>query len=245
MKTKLILAIALLAAAAFGQTALTQTTLSSAITANQNVVQVASLTGIACSVTQLQPLYILDPGTRQGELVNCSKTSSTGGNFLTLQRGANFRTAHVTGAIVVISNANNFAQSFSLTDPYGANCGPCKLYTPLINTSNGNQWLWSTLTLSWVPGFNNPNQPAVTADVASAAGVVVPSGPLFALTGNSAITGFTLPVGFATGGFCAFPTGTFTWTTATNIGLAGTAVVGRTVCFTWDWATSKWYPSYV
>ena len=246
MKTKLILAIVLLAAAAFGQTALTQTTLSSAITSNQTVIQVASLTGIACSVTQLQPLYILDPGTRQGELVNCSKTSSTGGNFLTVQRGANFRAAHVTGAIVVISNANNFAQSFSLTDPYGACTAAKTVYTPLINTVNGYQWLCSTLTLSWVPGWNNPNPAVVTAAVASTAGPITPSGPLFHITGNSAITGFVHPVGLTSGGFCVIPDGTFTWTTGDgSIALGGTAVVNKTLCFTYDWSVSKWTPSYI
>lgn len=243
MKNKLFLAIGLLAASfCSGQTALTSTTLSAAISVNQTVFAVASVTGIACSTTNLTPLYILDPGNVTGELVNCQAVSGT---TLTVQRGAAFRAAHVTGAIVVISNANNKAQSFVLSDPFGACTTANTLYAPRINTNNGRQWLCSTLTLAWVPGFNNPNPAQTTAVVASAAGAILPSGPLFHVSGTAAVTGFTLPVGFTSGGFCIVPDGNFTWTTAGNIGLAGTAVTGRVLCFTYDWAAGKFYPSYV
>lgn len=40
------------------------------------------------------------------------------------------------------------------------------------------------------------------------------------------------------------PTGVFTTTTAGNIALASTAVVGRALIMTWDAGTGKWYPSY-
>jgi hypothetical protein len=41
------------------------------------------------------------------------------------------------------------------------------------------------------------------------------------------------------------PTGAFTWTTAGNIAVAGTAVVNRMITMAYDSGTSKWYPSYV
>ena len=245
MKTKLILAIALLSGAAFGQTALTQTTTSAAITGNQTTIQVASLTGIACSKTALQPLYIIDPGVIRGELVQCSATSTSGGNFLTVQRGAAFRAGHVSGATVVISNAASYAQSFREYDPYGSCTAVNTLYTPWINTNNGRQWLCSTVTLSWVPGFNNPDPPGVTTLVASAAGLITPSGPLFHVNGTAAVTGFNIPVGYVGGGFCIIPDAVFTWTAANNIALAGTAVVNKQLCFTYDWKAAKFYPSYI
>jgi hypothetical protein len=41
------------------------------------------------------------------------------------------------------------------------------------------------------------------------------------------------------------PTGVFTWTTAGNIALAGTAVVSKALTMTYDATTTKWYPSYI
>ena len=98
----------------------------------------------------------------------------------------------------------------------------------------------------WVAGFNNPEpNKGPTAAVASAAGAILPSGPLFHVTGALAVTGFTIPVGFAGGSFVVIPDGAFTWTTAGNIAVAGTAVVNRALTFTWDSSVSKFNPSYV
>ncbi|HEY1533771.1 MAG TPA: hypothetical protein VGF76_07120, partial [Polyangiaceae bacterium] len=97
----------------------------------------------------------------------------------------------------------------------------------------------------WVPGWGNTDSPArVSAAVASAAGLITPSGPLFHITGTAAITGFNVPVGFQSGGFCAIPDGAFTTTNATNIAIASTAVVNKLLCWTWDDTNSKFVPSY-
>lgn len=65
------------------------------------------------------------------------------------------------------------------------------------------------------------------------------------VTGALAITGITVPfVGFS-GTVTFFPTGAFTWTVATNIALAGTAVVGKALDFHYNPVTQKWYPSYI
>lgn len=248
MKTNRILLIfAALAGLAFGQTALTQTTLSAAITTNQTVIQVASLTGISCSTTQLQPLYIIDPGVSRGELVNCQATSSTGGNFLTVQRGGAYRSGHASGSLVVISSSINYAQSFKQYDPYGTCTATQQLVTPWINTNNGNQWLCSTVTGTWVPSWQNQylgSAEGSTATVASAAGQITPSGPFFSISGTAAITGFLIPVGFTNGHFCVVPTGAFTTTTANNIAVASTAVAGVVDCWYWNASTSKWQPTY-
>lgn len=245
MKTKtltLILAGLLLAASASSQVALTSTTTTAAVLVNQTVIPVTSATGITANPRSI--LYIIDKNQRVGELVTVTAVSGTN---LTVERGASgTRFAHATGAYVIIGSAISEAQSFQRADPAGNCVAAQTLFTPWINVVNGRQWLCSTLTLTWVAGWNTPDVPAgITADVASAAGVVLPGGPLFTMTGTAAITGFTLPVGFAGGSFCAMPTGAFTWTTATNIGLAGTAVVGRVLCFTYNVVTAKWLPSYV
>lgn len=245
MKNKLFLVFAFLGLAftAQAQTALSQTTLSAAITVNQTVFAVASATGLTGSITQPRNLYIIDPGTIQGEVM---QQVAANGTTITVQRTGINKAAHVNGAIVIFANAPNQAQAFRPNStPRGGCTAANELYTPRIDTATGYEWICSTSTLSWVPGWNNPNPPGVTADQASVAGLMTPASPLFTVTGTNAITGWTLPVGFAGGTFCVFPTGTFTWTTATNIGLAGTAVVGRTLCFTWNWLTTKWYPSYV
>jgi hypothetical protein len=114
-----------------------------------------------------------------------------------------------------------------------------------VNTKTGSEWLCSTVTLSWVPGFGNDVGPAaVTAAVASAAGKITPSGPLFHITGTAAITGFNIPVGFTGGNVCAIPDGIFTTTNANNIAIASTAVVSKTECWTYDTNAAKFYPAY-
>lgn len=80
---------------------------------------------------------------------------------------------------------------------------------------------------------------------ASAAGLFVPTSVATVVSGAEAFTGITIPYeGFA-GPIFIMPTGAFTWTTATNIAVAGTAVVGRLLIFWYNPITAKWYPSYV
>ena len=238
---KLLLILTLGASATFAQTALTQTTLSAAISANQTRFAVASATGIsgASGGQQGTLLYVLEPGTKIGEVM---AVTSVSGTTLTVFRGdQNRAVAHPSGAIVVIAPADALAS----VDPRGSCNATSWPYTPYINITNGDQWLCSTLTNTWVPGFNNSSaQPAVTAVVASAAGAVTPSGPLFHISGTAAITGFNLPVGFVGGSFCVVPDAIFTTTAAGNISLATTAVVNRRVCWQWDSVAVKWSPSY-
>jgi hypothetical protein len=88
-------------------------------------------------------------------------------------------------------------------------------------------------------------QAQVTAKVASAAAAILPSGPLFHVDGTLAVTGFTVPVGGVGASFSIIPDAVFTWTTAGNIALAGSAVVNKLLTFTWDATNSKYIPSYI
>jgi hypothetical protein len=147
---------------------------------------------------------------------------------------------------------------FQQDPPYqGACLSTAITATPYVNVLTGAQWLCSSITGTWVPGWNNPLVPMgakVTTAVASAASVLTPSGPLFHITGSTTgITGFAAPIGFnATsvggGSFCVIPDGA--WTTVTG-GPAGqafkkasTAVAGQTMCFTYDPVSLLWDASY-
>ena len=228
----LMLALSVIGSA---QTALTHTTLSSAVTATTNTFIVASATGISAGTN----LYVIDFHSVIGELVVVRSVSST---TLTVTRGGGFQRAHVSGARVVIAPTPS---AFYNRNPKGACTAASTLYTPWINTTTGEQWLCSTVTLSWVPGFGAlTNTTGPTATVASAAGLIIPSGPLFIVSGTAAITGFTQPIGYAGAPFCIIPTGAFTTTTANNIAIASTGVVGKTLCYTYNVNTNKFYPSY-
>ncbi len=239
MKTKLILALAILAASAFGQTALLSTTITNAMTntTSQNVA-VASTSNITSGQSRL---YILDKGGQgRGELTGIVTVVSSG--ILNIPRGSAFRAGHPALSVAVIINS---AQAIQNYDPFGSCTAANTLYTPWINQNNGNQWYCSTKTLAWVAGFNNLNEvDGPTADVTSVAGLTVVASRLFHVTGTAAITGWTLPATFNGGTFCTIPDGAYTTTTATNIAIASTATAGRLLCFTWSSADTKWYPTY-
>jgi len=234
--TVLALAVAL-CASAFGQTALTQTTLNGALSKTGSTAVLTSVTGVSVGSF----LYIVDYGNIRGELVRVSAVNTTT-NRVTLNRGSQFETGHVSGARVIIAPTGN---AFYTYNPQGACTATATAFTPWINTETGEQWLCSTVTNSWVPGFGAiVGTRGVTATVASAAGPITPSGPLFTVSGTAAITGFTQPIGYAGAPFCIIPSGIFTTTAAGNIAVASTAVVGRQLCYSYNSSTDKFTPSY-
>ena len=87
---------------------------------------------------------------------------------------------------------------------------------------------------------------AAAATIASAATIAPTKGITF-ISGTAAVVTITADADVSsTGGtITLIPTGAFTWTTAGNIAVAGTAVVSRALTMTYDSGTSKWYPSYV
>lgn len=277
--TKLFATLAVLAALAIGtpaqQAFLGQTTLSAAVqgqylgsVSGANVpaptlVQVASVTSIVgitpnLSITASQPnqtyIYV---GREQ------MRVTAVNGTALTVVRGVNGTVAvpHPSGDMVLFGPS----RFFYVMDPGGiptANGGISGVactqanvqVSPWLNVRTGAQWLCSSVTGTWVPGWNNSGQDnlAATASVASVAGTTIPSGPLFTMTGTNAIVNFGTPVGFnatASGGGCfvAIPTAIWTWTAAGNIATAGTVTAGNSVpvTFCWNALTSKWVPSRI
>jgi hypothetical protein len=110
------------------------------------------------------------------------------------------------------------------------------LTTPNIGAATG-----TSLTLS---GFNATNAAAPT--IASAT-TIAPTKQITFISGTTAVVTITAATPISSGGgvIRLIPTGAFTWTTAGNIAVAGTAVVNRVLTMVYDSGTSKWYPSYV
>ena len=228
----LLASLLMLAVFAVGQAVPLQTSLSSAVaTSTQTTVYPASVTNFAVG-----NLLYVDNEVMAIKAINTSAVS------VTVTRGQSGTAAapHASGTMVLVG----VGAVFQTYDPSGYCTAATTIAQPLINVRNGNQWLCSSVSNTWVPGFNNSGADSPTAAVASAAGVILPSGPLFHVTGALAITGFTVPVGFSKGNICVIPDGTFTTTTAGNIALASTAVVSKVNCWSYDPNTAKFYPSY-
>ena len=87
---------------------------------------------------------------------------------------------------------------------------------------------------------------AAAPTIASAA-TIAPTTSIVFISGTAAVVTITAPTPIASGGgrITLIPTGAFTWTTADNIAVAGTAVVSRALDMIYDVTTTKWYPSYV
>lgn len=266
--------VAALCSISFGQAALTQTTLAAAQTCGascgasgvgstslQLTVNLASATGITQAFNG-QPVTFVLIGQEVEGILTTVTGQTTIFNVLRGQMGTKV-SAHPSGDMVLAQvvtpqfGGNSGSGGLQVVDPpVNANCtSTATLVTPWVNVSSGAQWLCSSITNTWVPGWNNPysggpgGRSSVTAAVASAAGQVTPSGPLFHITGTAAITGWLIPIGFnatALGGgsFCVIPDAIFTTTTANNIALATTAVVNKIDCWSWDATNSKFAPTY-
>lgn len=240
-----------LALSAFGQTALTATTLSAALNSSANSFTLASATGITAGSTLL---YFEDGTGGDGNAGEAAFVNAVNGTTVSVTRGYYGTTAqaHLASTVVVYGPA----VAFIAYEPSGA----CTVgqgaaqYQPAINTKTGNQWLCSSITNSWVPGFwNTAAYSGVTAAVASAS-ALLPSGPLFHVTGTTGITSFSSAVGMggtvsspaapAGAPFCIIPDGIFTVTAGNNIELGSTSVVGKLLCYTFDATNHKYVPSY-
>jgi hypothetical protein len=193
--------------------AITTTTLSATITANQTQFGLASTTNV------LAPI------------------STTGvGSFLLCDREMMQVTAvPVSGTVQVVRGvygtravAHNASQGVLIS----ATQADFPTFQPAIDAYNTN--------LNRYQGINAP---------VAAAAVLVASGAIFHVTGTTASTSITPPAGFVEGQLTIIADAIWTWTSTTaanGILCAGTVTTaGSTVTFTYDAATSQWYPSRV
>jgi hypothetical protein len=250
---------------------LIQTTLSAAVGAGngivsglnsafQNQVVLTAVTGVSAPVNgQIQTILYID---REAMAVTSVNTTTL---VVGVERGylSTQANAHVSGDMVLLGAPFQFYSQ----DPSGACTSTNIASTPYLNAINGLQWLCSSVTGKWVPGFGNFTAPlSLTTLVADAAGAVTPSGPLFQMGGSTnAVTGFNIPVGcdatsYGSCQFTAIATTAWTWTASGNIVPANTTllagatcggssnascfvnVAGQAVTFVWNPTSSKWNP---
>lgn len=235
--------VLLTAAPTLAQSVLSSTTLSAAITDSQRTFAVASATGITAPAAGATPVLLLVDREVIGVI-------SLSGTTVGVVRGAGGTraAAHISGASVTVAPAPAIAGYI----PGGACVRANLLYVPYIvggsaglGTEVGAMYdcLGVTVNGQWVRTDSN-DKPTLGSTVASVAGVITPTGTYFKVSGTNAITGILLPAGAQAGFTIAIePTAIFTWTAATNITVAGTAVVGKVLYFTWNGA--KWAPSYI
>lgn len=273
MKTRNLIASLLFVIAlcsfSFGQTSLTQTTLAAAqgigpvslaggSQANlQTIVSLTSATGVQAAYLGTQPITYVYVDQELEGIVSLVTGQTTIFNVLRALSGTK-AAYHASGAMVLIGTVtpqfggNAGSGGFQQTDASVGGVCTGAVYTPWVNVVTAAQWLCSSLTGTWVPGFNNPLatvggsflQP--TAAVASAT-TILPTGPLFHLTGTTAFATITLPVGFAHGCITIIQDGAAeTWTAAGNIISASTSTqtVGEIVTMCYDPVTAKFYPSH-
>lgn len=245
---------------AFGQATasnllLTATSLKAAVTTTSTtVITLASSTGVTATSTVL---WIEDGPGGNGEAVFVNSVGSGGQVGVTRGYGGSLAGQHLSGSVVLIGAPPAFVSR----DPSGS-CIAANAYTPTVNITGGanglkggNQWICSSITASWVPGYFNTRAPAgVTTLVASVAGATNPTGPLFHVSGTNAITawGSSTTAGLGAGGgsatqpygapFCTIPDAAWTWTATNNIATSGTAVANLLICWVFD-GTNKKYVS--
>ena len=145
-----------------------------------------------------------------------------------------------TGVATFLATPSSANLRTALTDETGTGSAVFAttptLVTPVLGAATG-----TSIALS---SFSAVSAAAPT--IASAT-TIAPTTPIVFISGTTAVVTITAAAPISTGGgaITLIPTGIFTWTTAGNIALAGTAVVSKALTMTYDATTTKWYPSYV
>lgn len=238
------LALLVLVAPLSAQTVVTSTTLSGAVnTTSETSVTVASATNVLAPATGGVYTYLYV----DNEMMQVLAVSGTTAR---VARGVNSTRAstHITAATVWVGLAGAFRSGANASAPVGQCLRSSLQFVPAIlvgGVNNGKFYdcLGVTTAGQWTL-VSEPGPQILGSTVASVAGVITATGTVFTVSGTAAITGITLPAGWAVGmSLYITPSAIFTWTAATNIALAGTAVVNKMLVFTWNGA--KWVPSYI
>lgn len=175
-----------------------------------------------------------------GNLTNCtglpiaSGVANLGSNvaaFLSTPTSANLRAA--------LTDETGTGSAVFATSP--------TLVTPALGTPSSG--VLTNCTGS--PTFTDIKRSGLLATTAAAptiasATTIAPTTSIVFVSGTTAIATITAPSPISAGGgqITIIPTGLFTTTTAGNIALGSTAVVGKALIMTYDATTGKWYPSY-
>jgi hypothetical protein len=241
-----LLALLVLSAPAFAQTALTSTTLNGALSdsVSQQMV-ITSTTGWSASSTSVTNFALVDR-----ELVRVL-TVNTSSKAIGIVRGqlASRAAPHISGATVW------FVPSAAIyTYPPAGQCTRANQpYVPWV-VSGGPNIVSEIGTMFDCLGVGSSGQwvetnggavglPVLGSTVASATSVT-PTGTYFKMSGTvNPVSTIALPAGWAPGNCLLIePTGAWVTDTAGNILIASTAVSGKVLAMCWN--GTKWGPSY-
>ena len=167
-------------------------------------------------------------GYRSGYLITTGTKNTILGRYTGNQGGLDIRTA--SNYIVLSDGDGNPRAYWNAAD---ATFGGALTTTGAITTTS----LTTSAFKAMSGGVNT---------IASASGIT-PTKEITYISGTAAIDTINSqpPLTGANGTIILIPTAAFTWTTAGNIAIAGTAVVGKALHMTYVSGNAKWYPSYV
>jgi hypothetical protein len=233
---------------------------TTSLTARRLVVA-GSMTGATGAYGALVSLTI-QPDVTGSAIVTASQaaTAANGGTPYTIATLTCFNAAQVAfNADSTVTSQYGFSAAASIigaTNNYGffgniaSAAGRWNLYMngTAANYLAGNLLLGTTTQPTTsnnivVAGLKATSAAAPT--IASAT-TIAPTKAITFISGVTPIVTITAPNPISLGGgtITLIPTGIFTTTTAGNIALASTAVVGKALLMTYDVTTTKWYPSY-
>lgn len=228
----------------FAQTALLNTTLSTAIDDKTQLVTLAAVTNITAAGNPISTSAIGTPSGTALWLAYIDKEAmeivSLSSTTLTVRRGrqGTRATAHNASVKVLAGPVS----AFTTFDPIGTCTRTALKYVPVVNVLNGSvndctAGAWSNFT-------TNPGTGTVIASQAgSMTGAYAILAKVTHISGTSAIVTMDVPAGvFPGNSFTLIPDAAFTGTTAGNIAKAFTAVLNQALTFTWD--GTKLIPSY-
>lgn len=226
---------------AHGQTVMSSTTLSAALSNATSTVSLASATGVTAPGPNQSLLKVL---LIDREIMLVQSISGTTAQVTRGQYGTG-RVAHLSGAQVWIAPDKAIERGAL---PSGGCTRTALPFVPILYVAPTAVNSGKTGGLFDCIGGQlvQTNAPVTVfgATVASAS-TITPTGTFFPVSGVVAVVNIAVPAGWSAGNCLAIePTGIFATTTAGNIGLISSAtVVGRVLFMCWD--GSKWWPSYV
>ena len=212
---------------ASGVNALLSNTTGSNNTANGQAALQANTTGGTNSVVGLQALFFNTSGSLN------SAVGALAGRFI----------ADGTTALTITNNSTYLGYN---TKPLADNnTNETVIGYNAIGIGSNTTTIGNSSTLATkVFGVQATGQVAPT--IASAT-TIAPTTSIVFVSGVGSIATITPPTGIATTGgqITLIPTGVWSTTTAGNIALVTTAVIGEALIMTYDAVTLKWYPSYI
>jgi len=173
-------------------------------------------------------------------VVGSSNTAIGTGSLYKVLGGGNVGVGYFAGYNATGSNEFYLDNQSRTTN---ANEKITSLLYGIFNTTSAGQQLRINAQL-----YSGNNSSLVNPDAAptlASAATIAPVTSIVFVSGTAAINAISTPVWMDGGGqITLIPTGAFTTTTAGNIAIASTAVVGRALIMTYDKVTTKWYPIY-